>query len=304
MSIEGFKMQLYQIESITTKKNKRKTIVIIIAIIVIGVAILGAMKLAEYMSKEKYNNNNKINEMNEQNSKQTNNIKTNQNDESNNMGKLTKLQIETIEKIYNSTEKRVFLTFDDGPSSSITPKILDILKKENIKATFFTLGTMIKSNPEILKREYDEGHYIANHGYSHVYSKIYSNSTNVLEEYDKTNKLIQQAIKNSEYQSNVFRFPGGSVGGYYNDIKIQAKKILKENQIAYLDWNALTNDADGANTKEEILKNLKLTCKEKDSVVLLMHDAPNKDLTAQTLPDVIKYLREQGYNFKNLYDIL
>ena len=75
--------------------------------------------------------------------------------------------------IYRSTgEKRVFLTFDDGPSRTVTPLILDLLKKEEVKATFFTLGNSARNNPDILKREFDEGHYVANHGYSHKYSEI------------------------------------------------------------------------------------------------------------------------------------
>ena len=218
--------------------------------------------------------------------------------------KLTDKQIESIDKIYNSKEKVAYLTFDDGPSSTVTPKILDTLKKENIKATFFVLGTMVKSNASLLKRERAEGHYIANHGYSHVYSKVYANENKPLEEYEKTNKIIAEALGDSTYQANVFRFPGGSVGGTYDKIKTKAKKVLKEKGIAYLDWNCLTNDAAGSDTKEEIMKSLKSTCKGKNSIVVLMHDAPNKKLTAETLPDVIAYLRSQGYSFKNLYDII
>ena len=78
---------------------------------------------------------------------------------------------------------------------------------------------MVKSNPEILKRTYQEGHYIANHGYSHVYKNIYANENKPLEEYHKTNELIQKAIEQPNYQSNVFRFPGGSNGGYYEKEK-------------------------------------------------------------------------------------
>ncbi len=101
-----------------------------------------------------------------------------------------------------------------------------------------------------------------------------------------------------------FDFQVGLWGGYYDKIKTKSKKKFSKNGIAYLDWNCLTNDSDGADTKQKIMKNLKSTCKGKNSIVVLMHDAPNKELTAQTLPDVISYLREQGYSFKNLYDIL
>ena len=74
----------------------------------------------------------------------------------------------------HSDVKRVFLTFDDGPTKSKTEPILDILKKENVKASFFVLGSRAEYNPEIIRREYNEGHFIANHGYSHDYDKIYA----------------------------------------------------------------------------------------------------------------------------------
>lgn len=299
-------MMLYGIESVAKKKSKKKWIfIIIIAILVIALSIFGAIQLVNYLNTQKNIAQNEEGKTNSANNKQENEQNNKQEENANEtVGKLTKEQIQAINHIYNSDEKRAFLTFDDGPSSSVTPKILDTLKEENVKATFFVLGTMVKSNPEILKREAEEGHYIANHGYSHIYKNIYKNETAPLEEYKKTNKLIQDALENPNYESNVFRFPGGSVGGYYDKMKKKAKKVFTENNIAYLDWNALTYDADGASTKEEIMKNLKNTCGNQNSVVILMHDAPNKDLTAKTLPDVIHYLKEKGYTFYNLYDIL
>ena len=212
--------------------------------------------------------------------------------------------VKKVDNIYNGEEgKRVFLTFDDGPSKSVTPHILDLLKFHNIKATFFVLGSRVKLNPDIVKREYDEGHYIANHGYSHKYSSIYAKPENVIEEYNKTEAEIRKALNNQNYSSHLFRFPGGSIGGEYNKIKKSAKKQLKEKQIAYLDWNALTSDAAGANTKEKILKNMKKTVGNYKNVVLLMHDAPDKKLTYETLEDVITYLTEKGYSFKNFNNI-
>ncbi len=292
-------MYFYGIESVEKKKNKKVYIlIIIVAVILMITAILGGIKMAEYMSTKK-----QLGMQDENLTEKQNNPQGNDDTLKNTKG-LSEEQMQSIHTIYNSDEKRAFLTFDDGPSYSVTPKILDILKENNIKATFFVLGTMVKSNPEILKREYEEGHYIANHGYSHIYKKIYQNEKTVLEEYEKTNQLIQDALENPNYQSNVFRFPGGSVGGYYDEIKKKAKQILAQNNIAYLDWNALTYDADGASTKEEIMKNLKNTCGNQNSVVILMHDAPNKDLTAKTLQEVINYLKKQDYTFYSLYDIL
>ncbi len=213
--------------------------------------------------------------------------------------------VANVNNIYDGKEgKRVFLTFDDGPSEAVTPYILDTLKKYNIKATFFVLGDRVKYNQDLIKREYNEGHYIANHGYTHDYGKIYSNYKKVLEEYNNTEKEIRKALGNKKYSSHLFRYPGGSVGGVYNKLKQKSKEQLKKNDIAYLDWNALTNDAAGANTKKKILQNLKETVGNKENVVLLMHDAPDKILTYETLEELIKYLQGKGYVFKNMYDLM
>lgn len=121
---------------------------------------------------------------------------------------LTQEQIDRINNIYSSCEeKRAFLTFDDGPSKTVTPLILDVLKQENIKATFFVLGSRVEYNPEIINRIFEEGHYIANHGYSHKYSSIYTSIESVLDEYNKTEQCIKTALKNDDYNSRVFRFP-------------------------------------------------------------------------------------------------
>ena len=155
-----------------------------------------------------------------------------------------------------------------------------------------------------MKREYDEGHYIANHGYSHKYQDIYAAVTNVLDEYNKTEECIRNALGTTEYSSHLFRFPGGLPGGKYANIKKEAATVLEENQIAHVDWNALTKDAEGSFNKEQLLNNLYSTAQGKNSVVLLMHDAGNKASTAEALPDVIAYFRDGGYEFKNFYDIM
>lgn len=208
-----------------------------------------------------------------------------------------------LNNIYHSGEKAVYLTFDDGPSKTVTPLILDVLKQENVKATFFLLGSRVELNPSIVKREYQEGHYIANHGYSHVYPQIYSSIEAILDEYNKTRQAIQNAI-GLEYDGHLFRFPGGSTGGKYKKIKEESKQVLEENQIGYIDWNALTNDSAGAKTKEALMENMIKTVGEKTTVVILMHDAGDKILTYEVLPEIIAYLREKGYVFKNFYDIM
>ena len=220
-------------------------------------------------------------------------------------GPLNQEEIEKVNKIYRHSElKRVFLTFDDGPTKQVTPYILDLLKQENIKASFFVLGTRVESNPALVKREYEEGHFIGNHGYTHKYSSIYSSIDSVMNEYNKTNEAIKKAVGNDKFNSLVFRFPGGSVGGTYNDLKKEAERQLEEKGIGSVDWNALTNDAAGARTKEKILKNFYDTIQGKTSIVLLMHDAADKILTYETLPEIISYLKENGYEFKTMYDAI
>lgn len=218
--------------------------------------------------------------------------------------RLTENAKEKMKHIYASDYKRVFLTFDDGPSKNVTPQILDILKQNNVKATFFVLGNRVDLYPNILKREYDEGHYIANHGYSHQYSSIYANPYNVLDEFNKTEYSIRNAIGNQSYNSHLFRFPGGASGGKYAAVKKEAIALLEQNGIMHVDWSALTKDAEGKFTKEQLIQNLYDTVGTKQSVVLLMHDAGDKQTTVEALQDVINYFRAQGYVFENFYDIM
>ena len=210
---------------------------------------------------------------------------------------------EKIKNIYSRETKVVYLTFDDGPSQAVTPLILDVLKEEGIKATFFVLGSNVDNNPDIVKRAYNEGHYIANHGYTHSYSKIYKSKESVLEEFNKTEDSIKNAVNNREYSSQLFRFPGGYSGGKYFEIKKEAAVLLEENNISYIDWNCLTGDAEGANTRDKILNNVEKYSNGKGNIVLLMHDAATKILTYETLKDVIYFYREKGYIFENFYNL-
>ena len=211
---------------------------------------------------------------------------------------------DNIKYIYKSEIKRVFLTFDDGPSKN-TESILNTLNNYGIKANFFVLGSKVEVMPEIVKNIYTQGHFIGNHGYSHNYSQIYSSAQSVLDEYNKTNQLVANAIGDSTYNSHLFRFPGGLAGGVYASIKNQAEQLLEQNYILNVDWNALTGDSEKSNPSQEyLMNNLQKTTYNKNSVILLMHDAAAKKITAETLPQVIEYLKQQGYEFKTFYDIL
>ena len=217
---------------------------------------------------------------------------------------LTDMGKENIKKIYKSEKKRAFLTFDDGPSS-VTNQILDTLKQEKVKASFFVLGSSIPGREDIMKRMYTEGHYIANHGYSHVYTQIYSSPQAVLNEYNQCLEKIRGAIGVPDYNPHLFRYPGGFYGGKYADIKKQAEELLLANNIVHVDWNALNGDAETNNLSVEFeLQKLKDTTEGKNSIVVLMHDAPVKRVTAEALPQIISNLKEQGYEFMNFYEII
>lgn len=294
--------------AVEKKVNKKKVFfLIIIVLTIVALSIYCAIKYVNYTKQKKEEQEKVILEQQElqrQLEIQAEIEKKQQEKEQINTKAFTEEQILTIENIYNADEKRVFLTFDDGPTQSVTPFILDLLKQEDIKATFFVLGNRAKANPKLIKREFEEGHYIANHGYTHKYSEIYKIPENVLNEYNYTEECIQEALENPNYHSKLFRFPGGSNGGYYSEIKFQAKQILKQNGIVYLDWNCLSKDAEGAKTKEQLIQNIIDTMGEKKSLVILMHDSTDKILTYETLPDIIQYLKENGYEFKTIYDIL
>lgn len=279
------------------KLNKFRVALVVLVVLSIILSIFAFIKI---------NKNKNVNKSVEDYSNWVENINAeNELKEKEKFKTLNEEEIKNVDSIYKHQEnKRVFLTFDDGPTKAVTPYILDLLKQENIKATFFVLGTRVEESPELIKREYEDGHYIANHGYTHKYDDIYSSEDAVLEEYNATNNAIKNALENQNYNSLIFRFPGGSSGGKYHDLKQNAKQTLKDNGIATLDWNALTNDAAGANTKEKIMQNFYDTVQDKTSIVLLMHDASDKILTYECLPEMIQYFRENGYSFKNMYDIL
>lgn len=300
-------MRIEFIEAKPSKTNKKIIILTILGIVfVVFFSILGINYAKLYKGRliaDKLYKNNIIN-TNKKESEKTNNLEDRDSVKKVLLPRYTENSKEKMNKIYNSEFKIAYLTFDDGPSRAVTPLILDLLKEENIKATFFVLGSNVKRNPDILKRIYLEGHYIANHGYSHNYEKIYENPEEVLKEYNKTEKQIKKAIDNEEYNSHLFRFPGGFEGGKYEKIKKKAGIILNQNNISYIDWNVLTGDAEGANTKEKIIKNIKKYVKDKGNIVILMHDSSSKILTYETLKDVINYLREEGYTFDNFYSIM
>lgn len=211
---------------------------------------------------------------------------------------------EKIATLTKKEEKIAYLTFDDGPTQKATGKVLDILKKEDVKATFFVVGKHVKEHPELVKRAYEEGHYIANHGYNHNNSKLYKSTDSFISEIQNTDIEIGKAIGVENYCSHVFRFPNGYMSSNYKNKKKEAAKLLSEMNYTYIDWNCLNNDSVKKYSNAQLLNNLKKSSKNKGTLVILMHDTSDVNDTPSILKDSINYLKEQGYEFRNFYDLL
>ena len=207
----------------------------------------------------------------------------------------------------NSGQKnRCYLTFDDGPTTNITPQILDTLRKYNVKATFFEVGSLMDANPDIARRVYEEGHLIANHSYSHNYDKLYATEEAFRSEIEQAYATINNVRdENTGEEFRLMRFPGGSYNsGDHASEKQKYKETLKDMGFYYIDWNTLTGDAEGkTKNASELLEYLKKNMESYNNLVVLMHDASSKQATADALPSVIEYIAEKGYTFHRLDDI-
>lgn len=197
------------------------------------------------------------------------------------------------------SEKTIYLTFDDGPSY-LTNQILDILKQENITATFFVIGRNIDQYQNTIKRAYNEGHTIALHSYSHDYKYIYSQDQNYFDDLKKIKSKVYTLTGNN---SRIIRLPGGSsntVSKKYNkNIITRITNWLEENDYYYFDWNIDSGDASGKLTKEQIYQNTVSNLHHGQNIIL-MHDTAVKKTTVEALPDIIKYAKENGYTFARI----
>lgn len=203
-----------------------------------------------------------------------------------------KLKVEKLAEA-KANGKIAYLTFDDGPSKVVTPQILEILKANDVQATFFVIGYMAERYPEVLRMTFDDGHTIGNHTYSHNYGYIYKRSANFLEDVERANVTLK-SILGQDFSTNVLRFPGGSFGPQ----KKAAINAVKKAGYNYFDWNSLNGDAEGVDlSKARLLERFKETVKNKGELIILMHDTDMKQTTADALPDIIKYLKDSGYIF-------
>ncbi|MBO3445388.1 polysaccharide deacetylase family protein [Clostridium sp. CCUG 7971] len=205
----------------------------------------------------------------------------------------------------NNGEKIVFLTFDDGTSTTVTPEILRVLDENNVKATFFLTGQNIERGgqkaKDLIKQEFEKGHAIANHSYSHNYKVLYPQRTLNLEAFNADFKKTDDILKNvlgPHFSTRVIRCPGGHMSWKGMD---PLDSYLAENKMASIDWNALNADAEGKKKNAQELADYAIkTSQGKEIVVLLMHDTYGKEQTAKALPQIIKHFKDNGYAFKTL----
>lgn len=197
-----------------------------------------------------------------------------------------------------TTEKVAYLTFDDGISDA-TNDILDILKKYNVKATFFVnfAYKKVSGYKDIYKRIIDEGHTLGNHTNTHDFDKVYAD----IDSFEKEVMDIHNSIKEiTGYEMKIFRFPGGSNTTYVRKLGTAPHTLIHELGYEYYDWNVDSGDATAHNVpKETLIKNV-LNGATSNSAIILMHDLGYryKRTTVEALPDIIEGLIKKGYTLK------
>ena len=187
--------------------------------------------------------------------------------------------------------RKVYLTFDDGPSEN-TAKILDILKEKNVKATFFVIGQEDEESKELYQRIVAEGHTLGMHSFSHKYSVIYQS----LESFSEDMAHLQAYLSEvTGVTPEILRFPGGSSNQVSNTDMTEFIRFLKEKGITYYDWNVASGDATSqAYTPDELVQNVMNDVGRYETSIVLMHDASNKSGTVEALPVMIDKLQELG----------
>lgn len=197
-----------------------------------------------------------------------------------------------------SGSKVCYLTFDDGPSKN-TPKILEILRKYNAKATFFVINS---ADIGYVKNIHDAGHTVGLHTATHNYSQIYSSIDAYFKDLQQISDKVESIIG---IKPTVMRFPGGSSNQvsarYCKGIMTKLVTLVPQKGYSYFDWNVSSGDADKNTPSYTYIRNNVLNAaKNKNSICVLMHDAAAKTTTVQALPEIIEGLTKMGYTFEAL----
>lgn len=188
-------------------------------------------------------------------------------------------------------KKQVYLTFDDGPSSN-TDAILDILRKYDVKATFFVVAKTDEHSVNAYQKIVSEGHTLAMHSYSHKYEEIYSSKESFIEDVEKIQDYLFQV---TGARPVFYRFPGGSANTVSEVDMQDLISWLNEKGITYCDWNIASGDAVSRLLETEtIVENCVSAIDGKNVCIILMHDANNRSTTVEALSQVIEEIRMRG----------
>lgn len=186
--------------------------------------------------------------------------------------------------------KKVYLTFDDGPSI-YTNEILDILDKYQVKATFFVIGKTDDESKELYKRIVKEGHTLGMHSYSHQYNKIYNSLEDFTKDFTKLRKLLYDT---TGYKPDIYRFPGGSDNLVNKHGMNEFIQYLNGKSVVYYDWNVVNGDATGVEyTKKQLIDNVLSGVAVKKTSIVLMHDSSTKKTTLDSLDLLLQNLLDK-----------
>ena len=188
--------------------------------------------------------------------------------------------------------KVCYLTFDDGPSTE-THKILEILDRYGVHATWFVIGN--RGHLEYVKDIWNAGHQVALHSNTHEYGTDYASASAYYKGLDKLAARVKEYLG---FSPTIFRFPGGSVNGYNRAVRSDLFDEADSRNWHYFDWNVSSGDASGNNVPaSKIVKNIKKESEGKNSCCVLMHDTEAKATTVEALPQIIEYYQSEGYTF-------
>ena len=192
----------------------------------------------------------------------------------------------------SSQIKQVALTFDDGPYGAPTQEIVDILKKENVHATFFMMGKNVEKYPHLAKEIAQNGNSIGNHTYDHPRNLTQMSSTQLNEEISKTDRAIASS---TDIHTKLFRPP-------YDRLTNALRKKMEAKGYTIVLWNIDPKDWDYANSPSSLIEQTIFT-NEKPTMVIVMHDGRDTQInyprnnTIDALPVIIHHLKQQGYTF-------
>jgi Predicted xylanase/chitin deacetylase len=192
-------------------------------------------------------------------------------------------------------EKIVYLTFDDGPDDKNTPAVLDILKKANIKATFFVLGKNAALYPDMIQRIYQEGHALGNHSYDHDYKKLYASPSAYIAQMQQTDDILFSLLG---VRPLITRAPGGTAGHFNRSFT----SALQKNGYVEYGWNISTADAAPNHPiAQDFIDNVISQIDKRPFLsthaIVLMHSSSNHEETVKALPTIIKTFKDRGYSF-------